>query len=90
MNLGCKTYRENANTLQSPDILVQILYVCMDLMSGGNSTVEQILRCFFLEVCAVGDVHGTIVSVQGLIDVWVGQVVVFKLSQSVTVSRESH
>jgi hypothetical protein len=47
------THREDANTLQSPDVLVQILHVRVDLMPCGNRRLEDILCRIVLEVSAM-------------------------------------
>jgi hypothetical protein len=83
VELGYKTHGEHTNTLQSSDILVQILYVCVDFMSGSNGSLKQVFCCLFLEIGAVGDVNWAVVSVQRLVDVWVSKMVGFELGQSV-------
>lgn len=83
--VGYGTDGEHTDTLQSSDILVQILYVCVNLVSGSNGSLEQVFGCLFLEVCAIGDVDWAVVSMQRLIDVWVSKMVGFELSKSVIV-----
>ena len=85
--LGCETYREHTYTLKPSDIFVQILYICMNFVSGSNCTLEQIFGCLFLEVSAVGDVNWAIMPVQRLIDTWISEMVIFELYQSVTALR---
>jgi hypothetical protein len=48
-----ETHREDANTLQSSDVLVQVLYVRVDLVPCGNRSLEDILCRIVLEVSAV-------------------------------------
>jgi hypothetical protein len=81
--VGYETHGEHTDTLQSSDIFVQVLHVCVDLMSGSNSSLEQVFGCLFLEIGAVGDVNWAVVSVQRLVDVWVSKMVSFELGQSV-------
>ena len=78
-----ETYREHTNTLEPSDVFVQILHIGMNLVSSSNGPLEQIFSSLFLEVCSVGDVYWTVVTVQGLIDAWIGEMVSFKLSWSV-------
>lgn len=85
VELGYRTHGEHTNTLQSSDILVQILYVCVDFMSGSNGSLEQVFCCLFLKVCAVGNVDWAVMSVQRLVDVWVSKMISFELSKSVIV-----
>jgi hypothetical protein len=47
------THREDANTLQSSDVFVQILHVRVDLMPCGNRRLEDILCRIVLEVSAM-------------------------------------
>jgi hypothetical protein len=81
VDLGYETHGEYTNTFQSSDIFVQILYVCVDLVSGGNGSLEQVFGCLFLEICAVGNVDWAVVSMQRLIDVWVSKMIGFELSK---------
>jgi hypothetical protein len=78
-NLEYWTYGKHTNALQSSNILVKILHVGMDLMACSNGSLEQIFGCLFLEVRAVGYVDWTVVSVQGLIDAWIGEMVSLEL-----------
>ena len=47
------THRKDANTLQSSDVLVQILHVRMNFMPCCNSCLEYILCIVVLEVSAM-------------------------------------
>lgn len=63
-----KTHREDTNTLQSSDVLVQVLHVRVDLVSCGDRRLEYILCCVVLEVRAMRNVHWSIVPVQRLVN----------------------
>jgi len=48
-----EAHREDTNTFQTSDVLVQILYIRVDFMSCGNSRLKHILGRAFLEVCSI-------------------------------------
>jgi hypothetical protein len=78
-----RTYGEDTNALETPDILVEILCIRSDFMPCCDRCLQHVLGRAVLEVCAVGDVDGSTVSVEGLIDRWVFEVVILELCRSV-------
>lgn len=75
------TYREDANTLQPPDIFVEIISISSLLVSSSDSSVHHILSRPMLEVSPIRNIHRTIMPVQRLINALVCEVVGFELAQ---------
>ena len=80
-----RTYGEDTNTLETSDVLVEILCIRSDFMACCDRCLQYVLGRTVLEVCAVGDVDWSAVSVERLIDLWVLEVVVFELGLSISV-----
>jgi hypothetical protein len=80
---GLRTYGEDTNTLETPDVLVEILCIRSDFMPCCDRCLQYIFGRAVLEVCAVGNIDWSTVSVERLVDFRVFEVVVFELYQSV-------
>jgi hypothetical protein len=78
-----RTYGEDTNTLETSDVLVEILCIGSDFMPCCDRCLQDILCWAVLEVCAVGNIDWSAVSVERLIDLRVFEVVVLELYQSV-------
>jgi hypothetical protein len=74
-----RTYGEDTNTLETPDVLVEILCIGSDFMACCDRCLQYIFGRAVLEICAVGNIDWTTVSVERLIDLRVFEVVVFEL-----------
>lgn len=73
------TYREDTNTLETPDVLVEILCIRSDFMPCRNRCLQYVLGGTVLEVCAIGDIDRSAVSMERLVDLRVFEVVVLEL-----------
>lgn len=76
------TYREDANALQSSDVLVKILCVGSNIMTCSDGCFQYILGGPILEVGAVRDVDRPFVPMERLVYFGIFQVVVFELKSS--------
>jgi hypothetical protein len=84
-----RAYGEDTNTLETPDVLVEILRIGSDFMPCCNRCLQYILCRTVLEVCAVGNIDWSTVPVKRLINFRVFEVVVLKLYWSVNALNDS-
>jgi hypothetical protein len=83
------THGEDTNTLEASNVLVEILCIRGDFVSSCDRCLQYILGRTVLEVCAVGDVNWSAVSVERLIDLRVFEVVVLELYRSANARSDS-